>query len=93
VAIEMGIITIQKSVSHPFTRRVNTGSPWTDAQSVFIVSVIARLLLLSTLGSRSSAERGSLGDPVGNTVGCPSGRDDDCHAERHDAERHQVQGR
>jgi len=27
VAIEMGIITIQKTVSHPFTRRMKTGSP------------------------------------------------------------------
>jgi hypothetical protein len=56
VAIEMGIITIHKSVSHPFTRRMNTGSPWTDVQSVFIISVIARLSFsrprLSILGRR-----------------------------------------
>jgi len=27
VAMDNGIITIQKIVSHPFTRRMNTGSP------------------------------------------------------------------
>src|SRR6476659_2604644 len=32
---------------------MNTGSPWTEAQSVVIISVIARLLLLSIFGSRS----------------------------------------
>ena len=31
VTREIGIITLQKTVSHPFTRRMNTGSPWTLA--------------------------------------------------------------
>jgi hypothetical protein len=30
--IETGIIASQKTVSQPFTLRMNTGSPWTDAQ-------------------------------------------------------------
>jgi hypothetical protein len=30
VAIEIGIMAIQKIVSHPFTRCMNTGSPWTE---------------------------------------------------------------
>jgi hypothetical protein len=30
---EIGSIAIQKMASQPFTRRMNTGSPCTDAQS------------------------------------------------------------
>lgn len=31
VAIEIGIIAIQKIVSHPLTRYMKTGSPWIEA--------------------------------------------------------------
>ena len=33
--IDTGIITIQKIVSQPFNLRMNTGSPWIEAQSDF----------------------------------------------------------
>jgi hypothetical protein len=33
VTSDIGIITIQNTVSQPLTRRMNTGSPWIDAQS------------------------------------------------------------
>jgi hypothetical protein len=32
VAIEIGIMAIQRIVSHPFIRCMNTGSPWMDTQ-------------------------------------------------------------
>src|SRR5580765_1129674 len=31
--METGIMAIQNTVSHPFTRRMNTGSPWIEAHS------------------------------------------------------------
>src|SRR4051812_22028237 len=37
--IETGIIAIQKIVIQPLTRRMNTGSPWTEAQSDLIVAI------------------------------------------------------
>src|SRR3954454_11844662 len=37
--IETGIIPIQKIVSQPLTRRMNTGSPWTEAHSDLIVAI------------------------------------------------------
>src|SRR6476660_10044003 len=42
--------------------------------------------------ARSSAERGVPAELRCETRVPPSGRDDECHAERHDAERQQVQG-
>jgi hypothetical protein len=40
VAMDTGIMTIQKMVSQPFTRRMKTGSPCTDAQSDFTTSLM-----------------------------------------------------
>jgi len=39
VISETGIITIQKIVSQPLTRRMNTGSPWIDAHRLFAVPI------------------------------------------------------
>jgi hypothetical protein len=40
VMIDTGIITTQKIVSHPLTRRMNTGSPWTEDHND-LITVIA----------------------------------------------------
>jgi hypothetical protein len=36
VMTETGIMAIQNSVNQPFVRRMNTGSPLTDAHNVFM---------------------------------------------------------
>ena len=39
VTRDTGIITTQKTVSHPFTRRMNMGSPWIDAHNDRMTSI------------------------------------------------------
>jgi hypothetical protein len=42
VISETGIIAIQKIVNQPFTRRMKTGSPWTEAQMLLATPIVPR---------------------------------------------------
>src|SRR5687768_4006771 len=53
--IDTGIITIQKIVSHPFTRRMNTGSPWMLAQRDLMTLIASPRSLVRGRGNSAFA--------------------------------------